>query len=298
LMDGSGGGAGVNMVEFFMPCDNLVDGNGILMDYGQNLTVVDEYSTPEFAAVVDIFRKWYLAGYILPDAATTQENGSGMVKAGKMFSYPTMIKPGIDNQETKNCNYPMVSVTLTKASTGTFGACVFMMSITSYSKFPEQSMKFLNLMYSDPKLVNLFDYGIEGKHYVKTADGTIDYPAGIDAANTGYGLNEPYAFGNQMISYVWKGDSPDLYKQLDAFNKSVIKSKAMGFNFNNEPVKTEYASVSNVINQYKASVETGSVDPAKVLPEFIAALNAAGMQKIVAEKQKQLNAWALENNVK
>lgn len=73
--------------------------------------------------------------------------------------------------------------------------------------------------------------GIEGKHYVKTTDGLIGYPAGVDAMNTGYGLSMGWLFGNQLKSYIWKGDSPTLYKELEANNNSALKSKALGFTF-------------------------------------------------------------------
>jgi putative aldouronate transport system substrate-binding protein len=40
------------------------------------------------------------------------------------------------------------------------------------------------------------------------------------------------------------------------------------------------------------------VNPDKVLPEFISKLKAAGIDKVIAEKQRQLNLWAEENNIK
>jgi putative aldouronate transport system substrate-binding protein len=85
---------------------------------------------------------------------------------------------------------------------------------------------------------------------------------------------------------------------MDQFNKSAKRSKALGFGFDPTPVKTEYAAVTNVVTQYKMPLETGSVDPDKVLPEFISKLKAAGIDKVIAEKQKQLDEWAKANGVK
>jgi putative aldouronate transport system substrate-binding protein len=39
------------------------------------------------------------------------------------------------------------------------------------------------------------------------------------------------------------------------------------------------------------ALNTGSVDPDVFLPEFIEKLNSAGMDKIIAAKQEQLDAW-------
>ena len=98
--------------------------------------------------------------------------------------------------------------------------------------------------------------------------------------------------GNQFLSYIWNGDDPKLWEKMNAFNKSAVMSKALGFSFNAEPVKTEVAAVTNVQNQYKVGLETGTLDPEVKLPEFVKALKAAGIEKIIAEKQKQLDEWA------
>jgi putative aldouronate transport system substrate-binding protein len=104
--------------------------------------------------------------------------------------------------------------------------------------------------------------------------------------------------GNQFLTYTWKGDSKNLWNDMDGFNKSAVKSKALGFTFDSTSVKTEVAAVTNVTNQYALGLETGTLDPEKVLPQFISKLKGAGIDKIVAEKQKQLDTWAQANNVK
>jgi putative aldouronate transport system substrate-binding protein len=46
-----------------------------------------------------------------------------------------------------------------------------------------------------------------------------------------------------------------------------------------------------VINEYFPGLQTGSMDPETELPKFIQKLKAAGIDKIVAAEQEQLNAW-------
>jgi putative aldouronate transport system substrate-binding protein len=48
---------------------------------------------------------------------------------------------------------------------------------------------------------------------------------------------------------------------MDSFNKNAKASIALGFLFDSSPVKTEIAAVSNVINQFKGSLENGMVYP-------------------------------------
>ena len=153
-------------------------------------------------------------------------------------------------------------------------------------------------MYSDKEIINLLDWGIEGTHYVKTADGTIDFPAGVDAKTSAYAMNAPFIWGNSFLSSVWKGDSPDLYKQMDEFNKSATKSKALGFMFNTSNVKNEMTALQNVIDQYRRVLATGTVSDDKKVMEFQKKLKDAGIDKVIAEKQKQIDEWAKVNNVK
>jgi putative aldouronate transport system substrate-binding protein len=50
--------------------------------------------------------------------------------------------------------------------------------------------------------------------------------------------------------------------------------------------------VQTVISQYVPSINSGAIDPAKILPEFLSALEVAGINEIIAENQRQLDAWA------
>jgi len=163
---------------------------------------------------------------------------------------------------------------------------------------PEASMKFLDLMYGDAELVNLLDWGIEGKHYVKVSDNVIKYPEGVNILTNGYNLNMSWLFGNQFLAYTFEGEDPDIWQKMKEFNDQAVKSKAMGFTMDPESVKTEIAAVSNVVAQYYLVLETGSVDPDKVLPEFNQKLKSTGLDKVIAEKQRQLDAWAKAGGVR
>ena len=129
---------------------------------------------------------------------------------------------------------------------------------------------------------------------MKVSDNVIDYPNGVDSSSVGFsGLG--WLFGNQFLSYTFKGDDEKLWDDMKAFNDRAIKSKALGFMFDSTPVKTEFAAVTNVTGQYRNALESGVIDPEKELPQFIAKLKDAGIDKIIAEKQKQLDEWAAAN---
>ncbi|NRD78298.1 ABC transporter substrate-binding protein [Bacillus sp. BRMEA1] len=278
--------------------DPLGDSIGVLPNFDNQLIVVDLYETPEYAAFLNRIRKWYTSGFVLKDAATTKESRYNLVNGNRVFSYTAYMKPGYQEQETRSSGLPMIAVNLTKPVATTSNVTNFLWSIPRKSRSPKKTMEFLNLMYSDKNIVNLLDWGIEGKDFVKLSDHVIDYPPGVSPTNVGYNLDEAWLFGNEFLSYVFNGDNENIWNQLKDFNRTAYKSKALGFTFDPSSVKTEETAVANIISQYKPGLETGTLDPANKLPEFISKIKAAGIDKIIKEKQTQLDAWAAAKQAK
>ncbi|MCU6707756.1 ABC transporter substrate-binding protein [Paenibacillus sp. J5C_2022] len=272
--------------------DALGDGIGVLPNYDNGLKVVNWFESEEYAEELTLLRSWYEAGYLLKDASTAKHDGRELVKAGKAFAFFSNMKPGSDVEATRKLGREMVSVSLTPAYATTSTITSIMWSIPKNSKDPDRAMMLLNMLYSDKELYNLFTWGIEGEHYVKVSDNVMTYPEGVDVTNSGYNFNTPYMFGNQFLSYTWTTEEPDAWETMDAFNKGAVQSKALGFIFNVEDVKTEVAAVNNVIAEYRLGLDTGTLDPEEHLPAFNVKLKAAGIDKIINEKQKQIDEWA------
>jgi putative aldouronate transport system substrate-binding protein len=284
---------GITPLELLYPgyFDLLSDSLGVLPWTSGDTKIVNMYETTEYQDLVKRARKWNEAGYIAKDASTTKEDAATLVKAGKAFSNFGGMKPGIESQLflTSGVVHKAVELFPPVYTTGTVSS--FMFSVPQNSENPEKAIEFLNLMYTDKDIINLFHYGIEGKHYKIVEGNIIDYPEGVNAGNSGFNLSQGWLFGNSYLAHVWTGNPTDIWEQTKAFNDGATKSKAFGFVYNSEPVKTEVASVQNVVSQFKMGLETGSVDPEKVLPQFIAQLKSAGIDTIITEKQRQMDEW-------
>ncbi|MNI91166.1 hypothetical protein D3C73_1487870 [compost metagenome] len=50
-------------------------------------------------------------------------------------------------------------------------------------------------------------------------------------------------------------------------------------------------ALANVLREYQKALETGSLDLDEALPKYIAAQKSAGLDKVIAEKQKQLDEF-------
>lgn len=280
--------------------DSLSDSCGVLMNYGQNLDVVNLYATEEFREACQLHREWYKKGYIPNDVLTNTEGAAALVKAGKLLGYSVTVGPGTEQDKSNQCGVEMVMAPIKSAFSYTGKVNTFGWGILNNSKDPENAMKVLNLMYSDPTFLNMLDWGLEGVHYQmkEGSDRIITFADGVDGSNSGYFHNWSFAFGDQLSAYFWDGTEEDFPEAVRALNEGAIQSKAMGFAYDVTPVKNEYTAVTNVVNQYEAALTLGCIDPEENLPKFLEALEAAGMSKIVAEKQAQLDAWANASGVK
>lgn len=284
-----------SLLDAYYTHDTLMDRLGVLPGYDNGLKVEDYYESQEYATVTDQLHRWFQSGYINKDAATTQQRAEDVIKSNKGFSYLSVSGPDSLANASRSAGTEMVSAELVEGHyTTSANVLTALWTIPQTSKNPDRTMMFLNMMYSDKDIVNLLIWGIEGKHYVKLSDNVIDYPTGVDAQTVGYSGTD-WLMGNPFLSYTFKTQDPELWNKMKAFNDATKKSKALGFIFNSDPVRNEITALKNVLEQYRRGLETGTLNPADKLPEFISKLKSAGIDKVVAEKQKQLDAWSAAN---
>lgn len=275
--------------------DNLSDNFGVLSEDGT--TVTNYFESKEYKTLLGYAHDWYEKGYVLQDAATTTEAANTFLNSGRTTGYFITGEEGQAEQikTATGVDVEVVKILQPTITTSVVNGLGF--GISSTSNYPEATMKFLNEMYTNADIVNLLDWGVEGTHYVKNSDGTVGFPEGMDANNTTYGLNEDWLFGNQFLSFIWgEGRDTTIYSRLKANNESANYSPALGFSYDSTTVKSELSALVNVYNQYGPGLDTGTLNPETDLPKYITDLKAAGIDAIVAEKQKQLNAWKTANS--
>ena len=160
-------------------------------------------------------------------------------------------------------------------------------TIPSQCVAPEKAMAVINLFYSDPTLVNLYIYGIEGKDYTFT-----DKENGLVHVMDSPGWQEgSWTCGNAKIGYVPDDYPANINELWDEYNKNADKSPLFGFSFDSTNVKSEVAAVENVVSKYRAIVGCGIADPEETMTKVNEELEAAGIQKVIDEMQKQVDEW-------
>ncbi|MCA1292376.1 ABC transporter substrate-binding protein [Paenibacillus sp. alder61] len=252
--------------------------------------VVNMLETPEAKSALETVRKYYKAGYISPEVATTT-SVEDLYKSGKWFMDRASTQPLADNLWSASYGYPVVSTPAGKPYIFNWSVMGSMQAISANSEHPEKAMEFLNLLNTDPYLRNLIDSGIEGVHYEKVNDTMIkNLPEGKN-----YDM-PTFSLGNIMITYLNEGDSDNKWEEFKKFNASGINAPLLGFNFDTSAVTNEIAAVQNAKEEFWSSLMTGTVDPDEYLPKANEKLKAAGLDKIIAEAQKQIDEWRAANN--
>ncbi|REE67653.1 putative aldouronate transport system substrate-binding protein [Paenibacillus taihuensis] len=268
--------------------------------------VVDAYETPRYMELAKLTNEWYKAGFINKDATTPG------IDIWKKFQAKTAFaaigtdleivkdmkigEPSLMANKSTQLGMDIIQVPLNIDRLHTSKLAATMQAISQTSKDPARAMMLLNLFYKDKNLLTLMNYGVEGTHYVLN-NGQIDLPAGKTKDNVGFFHDNQWQLGNQMLNYTRVGEDPNKYFNYEQFNEMVKSqpSPLIGFVFDSEPVKNELIAVSKVQSTFDPGFQSGQLDPEKDLPKMIDKLKSAGLDKIIAEAQKQVDAWRAAN---
>lgn len=265
------------------------DNFGVILGDSEELKIVNLFESEEYKNFCKRVYNWNQLGYISKDASTDTTSVVTLIKEGVLMAYGTGGKPGSRAQESVGCGRDMTVFQTREDYVSSSSVASYPWTIPITAADPKASMILMNELYTNAELADLIIYGIEGRHYEITEDGFLDAGAGTNPDDYG---TLGWLYPNQFASTVPVGNSADLWEQTEKFNNEARKSPAAGFAFDSTAIATELTAVSNVYSEYQRSLEFGFVDPETVIPEMLEKLNAAGLQKIIAEKQAQLDAWA------
>lgn len=255
-------------------------------------TVTNLYASDAFMEKCKLMREWNQKGYLQADAATTTSTAPELFSAGRCFS--TIDAYGGDSAGavlSRSSGHNLKSKILYNFYFDSASVYVDF-GIASTSKVPEAAMKMINRLWTDEYLINTFLYGEEGVDYVKPDADHWAYPDGMDATTVGYTAALcTGVIGSESLQYQPVGtDIADIQLKLK-HNKESERSPFFGFMFDASGVTTEISAIANVYNQYVPGLICGTVDPETTMPEFLNALDAAGINTVIQAKQEQLDAW-------
>ena len=265
---------------------------GVLLDMEKDTEIVNIFGTDEYLEEVKFRRECWEKGYMVPDSLTTGTNLIGAMMARQIIGGPYPVNSTFVYNNKNLVGYepgciPMAEAVFTGSSIPEYG-----LGVTITSERPDKAVQLLNMIMTNADLANLMNYGIEGKHYEKVSDRIIKNPEGVDFSNAEWGM--------QICSY---GDSAQIYHKVpfteewydevaDYSIEKSVPSKAFGYVFNTDSVRTQVAAVTSVVAEFNPSLMCGLVEDVESrVAEFNAALETAGINDIIAENQRQFDEW-------
>lgn len=264
---------------------------GVLDEYAQTPTVVNYYETQGYRDLVGLMRDWYQKGYVSKDLPTSNDSGEALMRAGNLFSFGTNSKPDSKAEKDAMTGYDTAIIRYNEPLLTTWGTSTVGYAIANNSENPAKALELYNWIVATKEANDLLNWGVEGVHWEEAIDGTAVYPQGVDATNVGYHQDFGWAYPNQINSHVWNGNSPNVFDSYEEERSRALTSVAYGFSFDASKVLNEVAALSSLYDQYAHTIAAGAVDPDTAIKEFNDALYAAGLQKVIDEKQSQLDAW-------
>lgn len=258
-------------------------------------TVYSIFETPEQEEHIRLMYDWGQKGYIDPDAALTSFDYNGTFGRGDFLVFVEPLKGnGIKAAEMYAANataeFECVEITMQPKYVVTTHAGGSMFGIPVTCQAPDKAMQYLNLMHSDPTLVNLMLFGAEGTNYTKVNDQQVEL-----TDQNWYGVHGgAWTVGNTKLQYVLTSEDPAKNELLQSYADDAIATASLGFRFVKDNVADQIAAVDAVVTEYANPMMCGSVDPddpSLGIEALKEALADAGMADIIAEVEAQYADW-------
>ncbi|HCS75137.1 MAG TPA: hypothetical protein DIW17_14845 [Clostridiales bacterium] len=240
---------------------------------------------PDFYDRLVAVNKWYKAGYINPDAATTEEifiysavkNGQGFYGADAIWSSGDKY-----TQLISKFSGPYLSTASIRGS---------MNAINTNSDNIDLALEYQQLVNTDKQYRDILRYGVEGEHFDYTDDGLVK--------RTEKGVNGykpwPFSQGSYSLSSVEWAEGvdvdPNMWEVVFKGYEDLVATNTIGFSFDIKSVEAQIAACKVIKDKYWIGLITGTIDPATEVPKMINELEAAGLRDIQAECQKQFDAF-------
>ena len=247
---------------------------------------VFEWDDPNYMRSIEKMRDWFKKGYIRQDIASVIDDNNDF-KGNKYVITATGWKPGFEASQAAQLGGEHIAILLDDHVTVNKGSCLATMwAISANTKYPAESIKLINEFETNKELYNLLCYGIEGKHYE-----WIDSEHVRQNKDSGYFMNQAWAFGNQFNAYIREGEDTNVWVETKKINAEAVPARLMEFEFDNSNVQMEISQCETVQSEFK-NIFNGSADYTTQFPEYKERMMKAGAQNILNEVQRQLDQFA------
>ena len=259
-----------------------------LVVFGEDTNkVYSYYETDAFKEVAKFNREMYQAGYYSDDLTIKYNERDSRMQTGQYTWVEGSLGKETEIIDTVKVNAPdakLKSYLLAEEKPRYIiatGGEVLCIPLTAPN--PEGAMKFLNWLYSSQENYLFALYGVEGEDY-EIVDGRSKKLSNNDFLYEWMFRNQNY----QLFAPEVDQEFIDMYQTWD---DNALRSKTLGFSFNNENVKEIETAIKEVGLKDFAAIRTGFVDFDTEYPKAVKRLKEAGMDEYIAEVQRQFDEF-------
>lgn len=249
-------------------------------------TVISNLESEYFKNLCAITKEWMNLGYLsvenLTDSsieATAWTSGNCLLSYGSSEDIYNHTLNGVEGADVR---YLKISKTpnLIKADSNS----AWMVTKADQDK-AEDWVRFFDWMYASKENYMFSLYGIEGTDWQYKEDGSIER------------LTQDSFFYDWMCkTMLYEEPSKEVYDPEEVeeyihFDDDGVYSKEIGFAFDKTPVETEAVKLQTIIDEKVKPIAWGVGDYEKDFPAVLEELKEAGLDKYVAEYQKQFSEF-------
>ena len=270
--------------------------------------VVFEFEDPEIWERALTIAKWYDLGLINPDAAQLTETAFDDLKPWCHFAQAWdgydgyTVSWGYNVGMTRFAG-PNLSVDSVQGSMNAFS-----ITLKDDEEKLDAALKLFELIHTDKLVADTLRFGVQGKHWNYVEDETS--PCYKCVISTKEGQDNYAAWGFAQPAYFFtsitaseaqlKGEAaaPNInqYEQYYAAVATSANASAMGsFKWDSSAFIQQLAEINAIKEEYTKNYSTGTISIEECYDEFLAKMNAAGLQDIIDDAQAQLDAYLAAN---
>ncbi|OCT12218.1 ABC transporter substrate-binding protein [Paenibacillus pectinilyticus] len=259
------------------------------------LTVMPVETQPFFKESAILAKKWYDDKLINRDAMIDKEGAEAQWRNGKLLFTITSHEwanadPGFTDPSYKQD----MSEAYPDKKFVNRTALANVVAINRNSKHPDRVLRLLEMFEKDKTLYDLLQYGIEGKTYVLNGE-TAEYPQGMQSSTSNYmEWGGQWAFWKPQFMRPTQTYSKDFWVKEAEFasQPNNVNSPIDGLFIAEDSMKSELAKRDQVSDESSKPIEYGVVkDVDKAVADYIQAQKNNGLDKIIQETQKQIDAY-------
>jgi len=259
----------------------------------KNLKVNSFYESEVFKNICAKYNEWVQKGYSPKDLNVIKDSKADF-SAGKLAAcFGTVMWPTevIDTAVASNPKAEIEEVLLNPDQPKyVMTASDNLLSVFANSTKVNESVAFINWFRKNQENYDLFTYGIKDTNWKQVGEGyTIE---GISPENAYTPIS--WAWVDLRFNRYSAKLDPNYVNTIKNWDKNAVQSPLLGFVLDKEAIKADLAKMATIDAQYAYPIIKGLITYDSKKDEMISKMKAAGSEKIIAEIQKQVDAFAVK----